>query len=170
MLEILIEKKMLFPLILFVAVYAAIEISFYRGHAAGTAEEKQKTEKLLQEKEKQFLSKYFELERSQDEIIRKYQEQITAIEAEQIKVREDIENENLKIKDSLNITSSELSECLQRSKAAASGLPKTADKSGIVCFSKSDIQRRIEKSVAVGSRCDKLAHQYNALLEVCTKY
>ena len=46
MLEILIEKKMLFPLILFVAVYAAIEISFYRGHAAGTAEEKEKQEKI----------------------------------------------------------------------------------------------------------------------------
>ena len=35
MLEILIEKKMLFPLILFVAVYAA-----------GTAEEKEKREKI----------------------------------------------------------------------------------------------------------------------------
>ena len=170
MLSLLLDKRLLMPLIIFIIVFAALEFQYHRGYAAGTAEEKQKTEKLLQEKEKQFLSKYFELEKSQDEIIRKYQEQITAIEAEQIKVREDIENENLKIKDSLNITSSELSECLQRSKAAASGLPKTADKSGIVCFSKSDIQRRIEKSVAVGSRCDKLAHQYNALLEVCTKY
>lgn len=46
MLEILIEKKMLFPLILFVAVYAAIEISYYRGHAAGTTEEKEKREEI----------------------------------------------------------------------------------------------------------------------------
>ena len=46
MLEILIEKKLLFPLILFVAVYAAIEISYYRGHAAGTAEEKERQEKM----------------------------------------------------------------------------------------------------------------------------
>lgn len=46
MLEILMEKKLLFPLILFVAVYAAIEISYYRGHAAGTAEEKEKQEKM----------------------------------------------------------------------------------------------------------------------------
>lgn len=49
MLEILIEKKLLFPLILFVAVYAAIEISYYRGYAAGTAEEKEKQEKVIQE-------------------------------------------------------------------------------------------------------------------------
>ena len=47
MLEILIEKKLLFPLILFVAVYAAIEISYYRGHAAGTAEEKERQEKMI---------------------------------------------------------------------------------------------------------------------------
>ena len=47
MLEILIEKKLLFPLILFVAVYAAIEISYYRGHAAGIAEEKEKQEKMI---------------------------------------------------------------------------------------------------------------------------
>lgn len=46
MLEILIEKKMLFPLILFVAVYAAIEISYYCGNAVGTAEEKEKQEKM----------------------------------------------------------------------------------------------------------------------------
>ena len=46
MLEILIEKKMLFPLILFVAVFAAIEISYYRGHAAGTVEEKEKQGKI----------------------------------------------------------------------------------------------------------------------------
>ena len=45
MLEILIEKKLLFPLILFVAVYATIEISYYRGHAAGTAEEKENRKK-----------------------------------------------------------------------------------------------------------------------------
>ena len=47
MLEILIGKKLLFPLILFVAVYAAIEISYYRGHAAGIAEEKEKQEKMI---------------------------------------------------------------------------------------------------------------------------
>ena len=46
MLEILIEKKLLFPLILFVAVYAALEFQYYRGHAAGTAEEKEKQEKI----------------------------------------------------------------------------------------------------------------------------
>ena len=46
MLEILIEKKLLFPLILFVAVYAAIEISYFRGHAAGTTEEKERQEKI----------------------------------------------------------------------------------------------------------------------------
>lgn len=170
MLSLLLDKRLLMPLIIFAVVFAALEFQYYRGHAAGTAEEKQKTEKLLKEKEAQFLKKYFDLQNSQDEILRKYQDKLISIEEEHNKLREDIENENLKIKDSLSITSSELSECLQRSKAAASGLPKTADKSGLVCFSKSDIQRRIEKTVAVGSRCDKLAHQYNALLEVCTKY
>lgn len=170
MLSLLLDKRLLMPLIIFVVVFAALEFNYYRGFNAGSAEEKQKTEKLLKEKEAQFLKKYFDLQNSQDEILRKYQDKLISIEEEHNKLREDIENENLKIKDSLSITSSELSECLQRSKAAASGLPKTADKSGLICFTKSDIQRRIEKSVAVGSRCDKLAHQYNALLEVCTKY
>jgi hypothetical protein len=134
-------------------------------------QKKNKKQKSCWKKKKtQFLKKYFDLQNSQDEILRKYQDKLISIEEEHNKLREDIENENLKIKDSLSITSSELSECLQRSKAAASGLPKTADKSGLVCFTKSDIQRRIEKSVAVGEKCDKLAHQYNALLEVCTKY
>lgn len=170
MLSLLLDRRLLMPLIIFIIVFASLEFQYYRGHAAGTAEEKQKTEKLLKEKEAQFLKKYFDLQNSQDEILRKYQDKLISIEEEHNKLREDIENENLKIKDSLSITSSELSECLQRSKAAASGLPKTADKSGLVCFTKSDIQRRIEKSVAVGEKCDKLAHQYNALLEVCTKY
>ena len=46
MLEILMEKKLLFPLILFVAVYAALEFQYHRGYAAGTAEEKEKREKI----------------------------------------------------------------------------------------------------------------------------
>lgn len=58
MLSLLLDKRLLMPLIIFIIVFAAIEISFYRGHAAGTAKEKERQGKVIQELKDKTISEY----------------------------------------------------------------------------------------------------------------
>lgn len=171
MLEILIEKKLLFPLILFVAVYAAIEISYYRGHAAGTTEEKERQEKVIQELKEKTISEYLILEKKQNQTVADYQKKIQNMEKDYDEIIKALENNEIKIKNSLSVAANDLSECLQRkSGKVSSAVPKTTDQSDFECFRKSDIQRRIEKTLAVGMKCDRLAEKYNSLLKVCSEF
>lgn len=171
MLEILIEKKLLFPLILFVAVYAAIEISYYRGHAAGTAEEKERQEKVIQELKDKTISEYLILEKKQNRTVADYQKKIQNMEKDYDEIIKALENNEIKIKNSLSVAANDLSECLQRkSGKVSSAVSKTTDQSDFECFRKSDISRRIERTLAVGMKCDKLAEKYNSLLKVCSEF
>ena len=47
MLSLLLDRRLLMPLIIFVVVFAALEFQYHRGYAAGTAEEKEKQEKMI---------------------------------------------------------------------------------------------------------------------------
>ena len=44
---------------------------------------------------------------------------------------------------------------------------KAGDKSGFICYSAADIQRKVSESLAVGAECDELAIKYKALAESC---
>ena len=41
----------------------------------------------------------------------------------------------------------------------------TADRSGAVCYSRADIQKKIKESLDIAAECDELAIKYNALLK-----
>lgn len=41
----------------------------------------------------------------------------------------------------------------------------TTDKSGFVCYTPADIQRKIKESLDIAAECDELAIKYNALLK-----
>ena len=44
---------------------------------------------------------------------------------------------------------------------------KTGAESGLVCYTRADIRKKIAESVAVGAECDQLAIRYKTLVEVC---
>ena len=82
-----------------------------------------------------------------------------------------LENNEIKIKNSLSVAANDLSECLQRkSGKVSSAVSKTTDQSDFECFRKSDISKRIERTLAVGMKCDRLAEKYNSLLKVCSEF
>ena len=101
---------------------------------------------------------------------------MTAIHSEQLSLgfhkqqnKQNRQNQNneIKIKNSLSVAANDLSECLQRkSGKVSSAVSKTTDQSDFECFRKSDISKRIERTLAVGMKCDKLAEKYNSLLKM----
>lgn len=50
------------------------------------------------------------------------------------------------------------------------GAPALNSSRELVCYSASDLRARIEQSLAIGARCDKLATDYNTLLKVIEAY
>lgn len=51
-----------------------------------------------------------------------------------------------------------------------SGAPAPDGARELICYTASDLRARIEQSLAIGARCDKLATDYNALLKVIEAY
>lgn len=58
----------------------------------------------------------------------------------------------------------------QCAKSGDNGTPAPDGASKLVCYTASDLRDRIEQSLAIGARCDKLATDYNALLKVIEAY
>lgn len=95
-------------------------------------------------------------------------ETINKIERENLVKQEQLKNEyetiiadmhdNYVLRDSVQCDSSGSSNSVQETK------PNT---SNLRCYTESELYRKIEKSLAIGQECDKLAEQYNTLLKVC---
>lgn len=171
MLNFLLSKNMLLPIINIFVVIAALTFNYYRGYAAGTSEEKERQEKVIQELKDKTISEYLILEKKQNQTVADYQKKIQNMEKDYDEIIKALENNEIKIKNSLSVAANDLSECLQRkSGKVSSAMPKTADQSDFECFRKSDISKRIERTLAVGMKCDRLAEKYNSLLKVCSEF
>lgn len=95
-------------------------------------------------------------------------ETINKIERENLVKQEQLKNEyetiiadmhnKYVLADSVQCDSSRSSSNMQETK------PNT---SNLRCYTESELYRKIEKSLAIGQECDKLAEQYNTLLKVC---
>lgn len=95
-------------------------------------------------------------------------ETIAIIERENLEKQEQLKNEyesiiagmhdNYVLRDSVQCDSSRSAADVQETKS------NTGD---LRCYTEAELYRKIERSLAIGQECDKLANDYNALLKVC---
>lgn len=106
-----------------------------------------------------------ELIQEQDSVVREYTQKIRDMEE---RYAEDIES----------IRSAQLAdtvpppECVQQPAPNNSDkrLPeKTADKSGLTCYTEKQLRDKIESSLAIARECDKEMTRFQALIEACQK-
>ena len=149
--------------IIFIASYFFVGVHYYRnGYETAT---KKYDEVLRQESEKNY-QKIIETERNltdkQNEIVSEYLKYIDTLEKQH---NEDVINiENLR--DVIRIDADKL--CHNNSNSGSAAMPpKATNQSGIRCYTNSELQRKIEKSLDITNECDKLSLKYNALLEWC---
>ena len=135
--------------IIFIASYFFVGVHYYRnGYETAT---KKYDEVLRQESEKNY-QKIIETERTltdkQNSIVSEYLKYI----------------DNLR--DVISIDADKL--CNNNSNSGSAAMPpKATNQSGIRCYTNSELQRKIEKSLDITNECDKLSRRYNALLEWC---
>ena len=149
--------------IIFIASYFFVGLHYYRnGYETAT---KKYDEVLRVESEKNY-QKIIETERNltdkQNKIVSEYLNYIDELEKQH---NEDVINiENLR--DVISIDTDKL--CNNNSTSHGSAMPeKTRNQSKLKCYTESELQRKIEKSLDISNECDRLATRFNALLEWC---
>ena len=149
--------------IIFIASYFFVGLHYYRtGYETAT---KKYDEVLRQESEKNY-QKIIETERNltdkQNKIVSEYLKYIDDLEKQH---NEDVINiENLR--DAISVDIDKLCNNSSNSHSAAVST-KATNKSKLRCYTESELQRKIEKSLDITNECDKLSLKYNALLEWC---
>lgn len=106
-----------------------------------------------------------ELIQEQDAVVREYTQKIRDMEE---RYAEDIESiRNAQLADTVPPP-----ECVQQPapSSADKRLPeKTADKSGLTCYTEKQLRDKIEASLAIARECDKEMTRFQALIEACKK-
>ena len=149
--------------IIFIASYFFVGVHYYRnGYETAT---KKYDEVLRSESEKNY-QKIIETERNltdkQNKIVSEYLKYIDDLEKQH---NEDVINiENLR--DVISIDINKL--CDNKSNTNSSAMPaKATNQSKLKCYTESELQRKIEKSLDITNECDRLAVRFNSLLEWC---
>ena len=153
------------PLILTgVAWVATFGIGYWQGYANSET----KWQAKIQAEENAYLGRINELAGMVRQSEIQAQEKINAIVAEQIAGEERIKNEYETVIADLRNDKYEFSgvrDC--PGKAAGNDMPaKTGASPELVCYSKAELQRKVEESLAVAKECDELAERYEKLKEV----
>ena len=149
--------------IIFIASYFFVGLHYYRnGYETAT---KKYDEVLRSESEKNY-QKIIETERNltdkQNAIVSEYLKYIDTLEKQHEQDKIDMEN----LRDVISIDADKL--CNNKSNTNSSTMStKATNQSKLKCYTNSELQRKIEKSLDITNECDRLAARFNSLLEWC---
>lgn len=110
------------------------------------------TTKAILEQERSFTDK-------QNEIVERYVNKVTELESKNKELNDRINS--FQFADTVRVSSSADKDCPR--------MPEKRVKPDLICYSKSELQRKIRETVAISEECDRLAERYNALLDVVTR-
>ena len=149
--------------IIFIASYFFVGVHYYRnGYETAT---KKYDEVLRSESEKNY-QKIIETERNltdkQNAIVSEYLKYIDDLEKQHEQDKIDMDN----LRDVISIDADKLCHNNSNSHSAAVS-EKTRNQSKLKCYTESELQRKIEKSLDITNECDRLAARFNSLLEWC---
>ena len=148
--------------IIFIASYFFVGLHYYRnGYETAT---KKYDEVLRSESEKNY-QKIIETERNltdkQNKIVSEYLKYIDDLEKQHEQDKIDMDN----LRDVISIDADKL--CHNSNTHGSAMSTKATNQSKLKCYTESELQRKIEKSLGITNECDKLSLKYNALLEWC---
>ena len=147
-----------FSFLLFIGF--CITIAYYKGYSACERDLTFKLQGAMIENNNRIIETERRLKEEQDKIVADYLNKIEVMQNEHEKDVIDLNN----LRDTVTV------KCVSNSsKTDKSVSGKAKDKSGVRCYTDTELQRKIEASVAIGKQADILAERYNSLLEWCKK-
>lgn len=136
-------------------------------------EVKDRYERKLQEFRAEELQNLQDLQHEQNETVTAYLNEINILKQQH---EQDVkEIENAKFKDTVTVpvpfpVIRHDANCgLHENNNSAETVPTAGTQSDLICYTRTELQRKIKDSLAITNDCDQVAKRYAALVKVCTQ-
>ena len=133
--------------------------------------EKEVNERYAAEVEKlknEQLQNLQQLQHEQNVIVTGYIDDIERLKAQHEADLKELENANFK--DTVTIEPIVSNDCgMHKDNNGKTTVPTAGIKPDLICYTRSELQRKVEESMGIAKEADELALKYKALVEVCTK-
>ena len=136
-------------------------------------EVKDRYERKLQEFRAEELQSLQDLQHEQNETVTAYLNEINVLKQQHEQDLKEIEN--AKFKDTVTVpvpfpVIRHDTNCgLHENNNGAETVPTAGVKSDLICYTRSELQSKIKRSLDLAAECDELAERYKALVKVCTQ-
>ncbi len=161
-----IKGYIIVGLILFGVVGFIVTMAYLRGVWDTT----DKYERIIREKELEVQQRMHDMQHEQNIEVKQFLIRVAELEEQH---QEDMELlKNAEFKDAIIAPSVPVADCrdrVQPNKGNSGRVQKTGAESDLVCYTREELQRKVERSLAITNEADKLVEQYKALLEICGK-
>ena len=154
-------------------VIALVSVSYVYLSYRIECEVKDRYERKLQEFRAEELQNLQDLQHEQNETVTAYLNEINALKQQHEQDLKEIEN--AKFKDTVTVpvpfpVIRHDTNCgLHENNNGAETVPTAGVKSDLICYTRSELQSKIKRSLDLAAECDNLAERYRALVKVCTQ-
>lgn len=149
-----------FSFLLFIGF--CITIAYYKGYSACERDVALKLQNVTIEHSQKIIETERNLQNKQNQIVADYLQQISLLEAQHNEDKINLDN----LRDAFDVKLNGM--CNTNNSGSSTMSTKTGTQSNLKCYTKSELLRKIERSMAIAREADELAIKYNTLLKTCS--
>lgn len=141
---------------------------YWLGYREGIDVTEAKYQREIRASELRAEERFRQMQQAQNDEIRDYLSKIDELNAQHDADVEALKNAHFK--DTVVIPAADVApatECMHSDKSSGAGVPKTSAKSDLVCYTRSELQRKIAESMAITRDADELRERYQTLIRIC---
>lgn len=148
-----------FSFLLFIGF--CITIAYYKGYKACERDVALKLQNVTIEHNQKIIETERNLQNKQNQIVADYLQQISLLEAQHNEDKINLDN----LRDAFDVKLDGM--CNTNNSGSSTVSTKTGTQSNLKCYTRAELQRKIERSMAIVRECDQVALRYRSLLEWC---
>ena len=149
-----------FSFLLFIGF--CITIAYYKGYSACERDMALKLQNVTIEHNQKIIETERTLQNKQNQIVADYLQQISLLEAQHNEDKINLDN----LRDAFDVKLNGM--CNTNNSGSSTVSTKTGTQSNLKCYTRAELQRKIERSMAIAREADELAIKYNTLLKTCS--
>ena len=153
-------------------IIALVSVSYVYLSYRIECEVKDRYERKLQEFRAEELQNLQDLQHEQNETVTAYLNEINVLKQQHEQDLKEIENAKFKDTITVNVPFpvKPVTDCgMHKDDNGKTTVPTAGVKSDLICYTRTELQRKIKDSLDITAECDNLAKRYAALVKVCTQ-
>ena len=140
-----------------------IMTAYYKGYKACERDVALKLQNVTIEHNQKIIETERNLQNKQNQIVADYLQQISLLEAQHNEDKINLDN----LRDAFDVKLDGM--CNANNSGSSTVSTKTGTQSNLKCYTRAELQRKIEQSMAIVRECDQVALRYRSLLEWCNQ-